>query len=152
MLTQCINSKTKMYYMSNWTWTFSNLVDRVLFKKVKVTDHSYHSQGLHSGQCAGMTPDLPWFRLLRFLQWQILHQKRFIFSCDYCWRHNAVCTTCLNDQPICTCMLMIRCRSPLVKACPTSSACSLWIKRFSSERSRWQRFSSGRKYQGSKFF
>lgn len=55
-------------------------------------------------------------------------------------------------EPICTCMLMIRCRSPLVKACPTSSACSLWIKRFSSERSRWQRFSSGRKYQGSKFF
>lgn len=46
-----------------------------------------------------------------------------------------------------TCMLMMRFRSPLVKAWPASNVCSLWIKRFNSERSKWQRFSSGRQHE-----
>lgn len=41
-----------------------------------MTDHSYHSQGLHSGQCAGVAPHLPGPRLLRLLERKILHQKR----------------------------------------------------------------------------
>ncbi len=44
-----------------------------------------------------------------------------------------------------TCMLMMRLRSPLVNAWPASSVCRLWIKRFSSHRSKWQRFSSERR-------
>lgn len=41
-----------------------------------MTDHSYHSQGLHSGQCAGVAPHLPGPRLLRLLEREILHQKK----------------------------------------------------------------------------
>ena len=42
-----------------------------------------------------------------------------------------------------TCMLMMRCRSPLLSAWAPSRRCSLWTRRFSSDRSSWQLFSSG---------
>lgn len=113
---------------------------------IQPPDRSYHSQGLHPGQRAGVAPNLPRRpRLLRLLKWEVLQKKREEIK-DRTIRRLSLCYIHSGSQGRgSTWMLMIRCRSPLVTAWPTSSACSLWIKRFSSERSKWHRFSSARK-------
>lgn len=63
-----------------------------------------------------------------------------------CWWEQMQDLFRLFNQGKPTWVLMMRFRSPLVKAWPTSRACKPWIRRFSSERSKWHRFNSERRH------